>query len=156
LYIPKKVIAKKEVEKPKVILETPAVDTKNHNLPAKNDTVSIKKETELITSYKQNGDESWVNPRKKAILIDYVANPNEAKKLAKSYENHDIYVYNTIKDKQFCCAVYVVNVDGKKLNPVLDEIKKVSSKAKKISNARTRYFSLDISPDNMFIPAKVK
>ncbi len=37
-------------------------------------------------------DETWIDPNKKAILLDYAQDITEAKTIAKEYKDYDIYI----------------------------------------------------------------
>ncbi len=123
----------------KIVVNTP-MDTIKGNIK--------KQKLEILTQ-----NESWINPKKKAILLNYVKNPDEAKKLASKYSTNDIYIYNTIKKNDFCCAVYIVNIRNDKLYPLLKKVIKAMPMAEIISTSRIKYFARDISPTNLFIEA---
>ncbi|RLA81493.1 MAG: hypothetical protein DRG78_09120 [Epsilonproteobacteria bacterium] len=110
--------------------------------------------TNLLFSSDTN--DIWIDPSKKAILLDYAQDISEAKSIAKEYKNHDIYIYNTVQNSNACCAIHIVNIKEDQVNTLLKEVKTQNSSAKQLSKTRVKYFARDISPKNLFIEANSK
>ncbi|MCK5110990.1 MAG: hypothetical protein KAQ94_05665 [Arcobacteraceae bacterium] len=96
-------------------------------------------------------DENWIDPNKKAILLDYAQDITEAKTIAKEYKDHDIYIYNTIQNSNACCAIHIVNIKKTNVKSLLKKVKQNNLSAKEISTTRIKYFARDMSPKNLFI-----
>lgn len=123
-------------------------------VPQQSKTIQKKQIIQNISA--QDTDNNWINPKKKAILVEYVQNPKEADEVAKKYINQDIYIHSTVKNQNACCAVYIVNIKNKDLPTILKKVSKTTKDAKKVSNAKIKYFASDLSPKNKFIGATAK
>ncbi len=92
-----------------------------------------------------------INTNKYAIFLEYATTIAQAKALAKKHDNHDIYIYNTIKNNISCNAVYIINIDNNNINSTLREALSSSSTAKVVSKVKLKYFAKNISTDNIIL-----
>ncbi len=128
-------------------------DKKTKNITTEIETQKVHAKQIIKNNLAQDSQEEWIDPTKKAILVKYVRNPKEADAVAQEYQNQDIYIHSTVKNTEACCAVYIVNIKKQNVQSILKAVSITTADAKKISNAKIKYFASDISPINKFIAA---
>ena len=108
---------------------------------------TIEKKKLIIDTHYQ------INYKQKAILLGYFKNNTEADFIMNQYKQYDIYTHSDHRDKEFCCAIYIVNINRKDYNTLFYNISKTQLNPQRISSIMIKYISKDKLLKTQFIPA---
>ena len=90
--------------------------------------------------------------KKKSILLGYFKTSTEANNVILNYNDNDLYWYKDSRDKEFCCSVYIVNINRDVYNDIFHKISLTNLDPQRVSSIMLKYFADDKSVETLFIP----
>lgn len=97
----------------------------------------------FIQSAKINILDTNININKRSLFMTYVKNKQELFEVLKKNKQYNLFVenvkYNNLENYDYCCAIYVVNINTEEFNSIFEIIKKSYSEAKEEETTFLKY-----------------